>query len=66
MWVSNDRVIRRTLLIQISRAVERALITLAAGKPMRARNGVNLEVFKEIVGMQGWQQIETTFGPRER
>ena len=51
-----------TVLFQVTKATERALATLRAGKPMAAANAVTLDAFEEIVGMPGWQQIEEEFG----
>ena len=51
-----------TILFQITKACERALATLRAGKPMAAANAVTLDTFEEIVGMPGWQRIEKEFG----
>ena len=38
----------------MTKAVERALTALKAGKPMT--EGVDLDAFEEIVGMLGWQE----------
>jgi hypothetical protein len=50
-----------TILFQVTRAIERALIALKDGKPMTA--GVNLDTFEEIVGMPGWQDVVKKFHP---
>jgi hypothetical protein len=51
-----------TILFQLTKAVERALTTLNASKPMTA--GVDLDAFEEIVGMPGWEEIEKRFNKR--
>lgn len=51
-----------TVLFQATKAIERALAGLRAGKPMSAANAVTLDAFEEAVGMPGWQQIEKEFG----
>jgi len=50
-----------TILFQLTRATERALAALKAGKPMAEGNAVDLDAFEEIVGMPGWEQIEKQF-----
>jgi 2-methylisocitrate lyase-like PEP mutase family enzyme len=51
-----------TVLFQMTRAAERALAGLKAGRPMAAAGGVTLDAFEEIVGLGGWQQVEDEFG----
>jgi 2-methylisocitrate lyase-like PEP mutase family enzyme len=51
-----------TVLFQMARAIERALVGLKGGKSMVAANAMTLDEFEEIVGMPGWQQIEKQYG----
>lgn len=47
-----------TVLFPVTRAAERALAALKAGKPMASGSAANLDRFEEIVGLSGWQRIE--------
>lgn len=51
-----------TLLFQLTKALERALVTLKGGKPMEAKNAVDLDAFEDIVGLASWRAIEEKFG----
>jgi 2-methylisocitrate lyase-like PEP mutase family enzyme len=51
-----------TLLFQITRTLERALITLKSGKPMSSKASVDLDAFEDIVGLSSWRAIEEKFG----
>jgi 2-methylisocitrate lyase-like PEP mutase family enzyme len=51
-----------TVLFRATRAIERALAGLRAGRPMAAADAVDLDGFEEIVGMPGWQEVEQRFG----
>jgi 2-methylisocitrate lyase-like PEP mutase family enzyme len=51
-----------TVLFQMTRAIERALGNLEAGKPMAETSAADLDAFEEIVGMPGWQEVEEGFG----
>src|SRR4051794_4091946 len=51
-----------TVLFQLTRAIERALAGLKAGRPMAEGNAVDLDGFEETVGMPGWQEVEERFG----
>jgi 2-methylisocitrate lyase-like PEP mutase family enzyme len=50
-----------TVLFRVTRAIERALADLKAGRPMPEDDAVDLDEFEEIVGMPGWAQIEVRF-----
>ncbi len=50
-----------TVLFRATRAIERVLAGLKAGRPMPTDDAVDLEAFEEIVGMPDWQKIETRF-----
>jgi 2-methylisocitrate lyase-like PEP mutase family enzyme len=50
-----------SILFQITRAIERALTNLKAGKPMTARESVNLDAFEDIVALSSWAAIEEKF-----
>jgi hypothetical protein len=50
-----------TVLFQMTRAIERALAGLKAGKPMAEGNAVSLDQFEEVVGMPGWREAEERF-----
>jgi len=50
-----------TLLFRITRATERALAALKAGKPMPAGEAVTLDEFEEIVGLAGWEAVEERY-----
>jgi 2-methylisocitrate lyase-like PEP mutase family enzyme len=52
-----------TLLFRVTRALERALVDLKAGRPMPPEEGVNLEQYEEIVGLAEWEEIEKRFQP---
>jgi 2-methylisocitrate lyase-like PEP mutase family enzyme len=51
-----------TVLFQLTRAIERALAGLKAGRPMPAASGVTLDAFEEVVGLPGWQEVEDRYG----
>jgi 2-methylisocitrate lyase-like PEP mutase family enzyme len=51
-----------TVLFRLTRAVEKALSALKAGRPMAESEAVDLDGFEEIVGMPGWQEVEARFG----
>ncbi len=72
-WTSPDEIFEAgfamimyptTLLFQITRALERALTTLKAGKPMSKSSAVDLDGFEEIVGLEGWRAIDDKFGAK--
>ncbi|MFO0930721.1 MAG: isocitrate lyase/PEP mutase family protein [Gemmataceae bacterium] len=50
-----------TVLFRVTRAIERALATLKAGKPMAESEAATLDEFEEIVGMPAWAEIEQQF-----
>lgn len=50
-----------TVLFQVTRAAERALTTLRAGRPMPEDQGVTLEAFEDVVGLDAWKKIEMQF-----
>jgi 2-methylisocitrate lyase-like PEP mutase family enzyme len=50
-----------TLLFRVTRALEKGLMALKAGKPMAAGDAVDLERFEEIVGLPGWAEVEEKF-----
>jgi 2-methylisocitrate lyase-like PEP mutase family enzyme len=50
-----------TILFQLTRAIERGLGVLKAGKPMVKENAVDLNTFEEIVGMPEWELIVRQF-----
>jgi 2-methylisocitrate lyase-like PEP mutase family enzyme len=53
-----------TLLFRLTKALERGLTALKAGRPMS--EGVDLDTFEEIVGLPGWQTVERDFGASPR
>ncbi|WP_422927719.1 isocitrate lyase/PEP mutase family protein [Singulisphaera sp. PoT] len=70
-WVSPDEIREAgfamimyptTLLFQITKALERALSNLKAGKPMAQKDAMNLDAFEDIVGLTSWRAIEEKFG----
>lgn len=50
-----------TVLFRPTRAVERALAGLKAGRPMPEADAVDLDAFEEIVGLPAWRAIEEEF-----
>lgn len=50
-----------TILFRLTRAIERALAGLKAGRPMPEADAVDLQGFEDIVGMPGWQEVEQQF-----
>jgi 2-methylisocitrate lyase-like PEP mutase family enzyme len=50
-----------TLIFRVTRALERALDDLKAGRPMPPEEGVDLETYEEIVGLPEWEGIEERF-----
>jgi 2-methylisocitrate lyase-like PEP mutase family enzyme len=50
-----------TVLFRATRAIERALADLKAGRPMPPEAGVDLEHYEQIVGLPEWEEIEKTF-----
>jgi 2-methylisocitrate lyase-like PEP mutase family enzyme len=50
-----------TLLFQLTRTIEQALSSLKSGRPMSAKNSVDLDTFEDIVGMSAWKAIEEKF-----
>lgn len=48
-----------TVLFRVTKAIERALALLKAGKPLA--EGVDLATFEQVVGMPGWQEVEERF-----
>lgn len=55
-----------TLLFRVTRALERALADLRAGRPMPPEEGVDLETYEEIVGLSMWEAIEERFHHEEQ
>ena len=55
-----------TLLFRVTRATERALADLKAGRPMPPEEGVDLETYEEIVGLPEWEEIEKEFHHQEK
>lgn len=53
-----------TVLFRITRAAERALADLRAGRPMKEREAVDLQSFEEVVHMPAWSGIERRFQPK--
>src|SRR4051812_12610875 len=51
-----------TVLFRMTRAIEKALAGLKAGKPMAEGDAVDLDRFEEIVGLAGWAEVEKRFG----
>jgi 2-methylisocitrate lyase-like PEP mutase family enzyme len=51
-----------TVLFRATRAIERALTDLKAGKPMNQAEAVDMDGFEEIVEMARWAEIENRFG----
>jgi 2-methylisocitrate lyase-like PEP mutase family enzyme len=51
-----------TILFRLTRAIEKALTGLKAGKPLPAGEAVDLDGFEEIVGMPAWAAVEEEFG----
>lgn len=51
-----------TVLFRVTRAIEKSLAGLKAGRPMAEGEAVDLDGFEEIVGMPGWAEIEGKFG----
>jgi 2-methylisocitrate lyase-like PEP mutase family enzyme len=50
-----------TLLFRLTKAVERGLAALKAGRPMSEADAVNLDAFEEIVGLPAWEEIDARF-----
>jgi 2-methylisocitrate lyase-like PEP mutase family enzyme len=50
-----------TVLFRVTRAIERSLAALKAGKPMAEGDAVDLDGFEEIVGLSGWEEVEKRF-----
>jgi hypothetical protein len=50
-----------TVVFRVTKAIERALADLKAGKPMPKDDSVDLTTFEEIVGMPAWAKIEKLF-----
>lgn len=50
-----------TVLFRATKAIERALGGLLAGKPMAESEAVDLDTFEEIVGLPAWAEIEKRF-----
>jgi len=53
-----------TVLFRLTRAIEKALAGLRAGKPMPEGDAVNLDGFEEIVGLPGWAEVEEKYSHR--
>jgi 2-methylisocitrate lyase-like PEP mutase family enzyme len=53
-----------TVLFRVAKAIERALAGLKSGRPMAAKDAVDLDAFERIVGLPGWQAVEERFGRR--
>ena len=51
-----------TILFRVTRAIERALEDLKAGRQMAAGEGVDFQHYEEIVGLPEWRAIEDRFG----
>lgn len=50
-----------TVLFRVTRAIERGLQDLAAGKPIPAGEAVDMDRFEQIVNLPYWQRIEKEF-----
>ena len=55
-----------TILFRVTRAIERAVADLVAGRPMPPEEGVDLDHYEEIVGLAEWGDIEKQFHHEER
>jgi 2-methylisocitrate lyase-like PEP mutase family enzyme len=51
-----------TVLFRLTRAVERALAALKAGRPMPKSEAVTLDEFEQIVGLPAWRKVEEGAG----
>lgn len=51
-----------TVLFRATRAIERALADLKAGRPMAKADAVDLDEFEEVVGMGYWRGVEKRYG----
>ena len=51
-----------TVLFRLTRAIEKALAALKAGRPMAEGDAVDLDGFEEIVGIPGWAEVEEKYG----
>lgn len=52
-----------TLLFQVTKCMENALDNLRHGKPMPAKEAVDMKEFENIVEMDYWMKIEKKFSP---
>jgi hypothetical protein len=50
-----------TVLLRLTKAIERALVDLLAGQPMPEEDSVNRIAFEDIVGKPAWARIEDEF-----
>jgi 2-methylisocitrate lyase-like PEP mutase family enzyme len=55
-----------TILFRVTRAIERAVADLVAGRPMPPEEGVNLDHYEDIVGLAEWGEIEKQYHHDER
>lgn len=51
-----------SILFRVTRAIERAMEDLKAGRQMPPEDGVDFKHYEEIVGLQQWRDIEDRFG----
>jgi hypothetical protein len=49
------------VLFRATRAIERALADLIAGRPLSAEDSVDMERFEEIVRLEDWAAVEDEF-----
>jgi 2-methylisocitrate lyase-like PEP mutase family enzyme len=53
-----------SILFRVAKAIERAAKALLAEVPMTPADGIDMERFEQIVGLDDWKNIEETFGPK--
>jgi 2-methylisocitrate lyase-like PEP mutase family enzyme len=51
-----------TILFRVTRTLEKAAADLLAGRPMPRKEGVTMDEFEEIVGLEQWADLEKRFG----
>jgi 2-methylisocitrate lyase-like PEP mutase family enzyme len=54
-----------SILFRVAKTIQQAAKAVLEGRPMAPDEGVDMQAFEKIVGIEDWQAIENRFQPRE-
>jgi len=54
-----------SILFRVARTIQQAAKALLEGRPMSPAEGIDMQTFEQIVGMEEWKDVENRFQPQE-